>query len=81
MRLREWVTSFAETVSEDEATAVGTGLTLLAAAIAAILVLPLGWLVVDVFNLGTRAIEFTFDPTTLQVLARSIALVAVVTFG
>lgn len=81
MRLRERVTSFAETVSDEEASAVGTGLTLLAAAIAAVLVLPLGWLVVDVLNLGPRAIELTVDTTTLQVLVRSIALVAVVTLG
>jgi iron(III) transport system permease protein len=62
-----------------ERTALGTGLTLLAAAIAAALVLPLGWLVVDVFDLGERAIELTLSPTTLQVLLRTVALVAVVT--
>ncbi|MFB6352830.1 MAG: ABC transporter permease [Halobacteriales archaeon] len=68
-------------VSGDEPSAVGTGLTLLAAALAAALVLPLGWLVVAVLELGSRALELTVAPVTLQVLARSVALVAVVTAG
>ena len=63
----------------DRSSAIGTGLTLLAAAIAAALVLPLGWLVVDVFSLGGRALELTVDPTTLRVLVRSVGLVVVVT--
>jgi iron(III) transport system permease protein len=57
------------------------GLTLLAAAVAAVLVLPLGWLVVDVFGLGPRAVDLATTPTTLRVLVRSVALVAVVTTG
>jgi iron(III) transport system permease protein len=70
-----------ERVAEDDATALGTGLTLLAAALAAALVLPLGWLFVDIFELGPRAIDLTVAPTTLGVLARSVGLVAVVTAG
>ncbi len=53
--------------------------TTLIACIAVALVLPLGWLFVDVSQLGTRAIELTVAPTTLAVLARTIALVTVVT--
>jgi iron(III) transport system permease protein len=79
MSIQEWVTWFGTRVSDDEATALGTGLTLLAAALAAALVLPLGWLVVDVFNLGPRAIDLAIAPTTLQVLVRTVALVAIVT--
>ena len=79
MSAREWIASFGDRVSGDESTAAGTGLTLLSAAVAAALVLPLGWLVVDVFALGPRAIELTLAPTTLVVLVRSVALVAVVT--
>ena len=60
---------------------VGTGLTLLAAAVAAVLVLPLGWLLVDVLGLGGRAIALTVAPATTEVLLRSVALVAVVTAG
>ena len=81
MGVHEWLRSFVVSVSEDESSAVGTGLTFLAAAIAALLVLPLGWLIVDVFNLGPRAVELTLNQTTFQVLLRSIALVAVVTLG
>ncbi|WP_251342652.1 ABC transporter permease [Haloplanus halophilus] len=79
MRVREWVTSFGSRVTADEATSIGTGLTLLAAAVSATLVLPLGWLVVDVFTLGSRAIDLTVAPTTMRVLVRTVALVAVVT--
>ncbi|MFB6167232.1 MAG: ABC transporter permease [Haloferacaceae archaeon] len=79
MDVRDRVTSASARVSEDEATALGTGLTLLAAAVAAALVLPLGWLVVDVFDLGARAVDLTVAPTTLQVLVRTLGLVAVVT--
>ncbi|UWG47855.1 ABC-type Fe3+ transport system, permease component [Halanaeroarchaeum sp. HSR-CO] len=81
MGVFEWLTSFVESATEEDSSAVGTGLTFLAAAIAALLVLPLGWLVVDVFNLGPRAVELTVNPTTFQVLLRSIALVTVVTLG
>ncbi|MFW5955797.1 MAG: ABC transporter permease [Halorhabdus sp.] len=58
-----------------------SGLTLLAVAIAIVLVAPLGWLFVEVFELGTRALELTVDPTTIEVLLRSVALVVVVTTG
>lgn len=78
MGFRELV-SAVWTRSADDTTALGTGLTLLAAAVAAALVLPLGWLVIDVFNLGPRAIELTLAPATLQVLLRTVVLVAVVT--
>ncbi len=61
------------------ASATDTGLTLLAAAIAAAVVAPLGWLVVDALGLGPRALDLAVAPTTLEVLARSVALVAVVT--
>ena len=78
MTLRERVAAIRDREGQ---TAAGTGLTLLAAAIAAALVLPLGWLVTDVFQLGGRALDLTTSPQTLQVLARSVALVAVVTAG
>ncbi len=79
MKIQNWIISIYRRVSKDETTAIGTGLTLLAAAITTVLVLPLGWLFVDLFNLGPRAVDLTIAPTTLQVLWRSIALVAVVT--
>ncbi|MDY6817045.1 MAG: iron ABC transporter permease [Halobacteriales archaeon] len=79
MRLQEWLKAARTHLRKEDPSAINTGLTLLAAAIAAALVLPLGWLIVDVFNLGPRAIELAIDTTTLQVLIRSIALVAVVT--
>ena len=81
MSARGRLRAVGERLPGDEATAAGTGVTLLAAAIAAALVLPLGWLVVDVLALGGRALELTVAPTTLRVLARSVALVAVVTAG
>jgi iron(III) transport system permease protein len=81
MTLAERVADIATGDSSRDASAIGVGLTLLAAAIAAALVLPLGWLAIDVLDLGPRAIELAFDPTTLQVLLRSIALVVVVTLG
>lgn len=73
--------SFSDRIPTDRNSALGTGFTLLAAALAAALVLPLGWLLVDVINLGGRAIELTVDPTTLRVLVRSVGLVAVVTIA
>lgn len=89
MRLRAWLAagwqrlvgggSPTQSTDQQEATAIGTGMTLLGAVIAAILVVPLGWLVVDVFTLGPRAVSLTVDPTTLAVLARTVALVSVVT--
>ncbi|MFB6123456.1 MAG: ABC transporter permease [Haloferacaceae archaeon] len=79
MSAREWLASVGDRISGDETTALGTGLTLLAAAIAAALVLPLGWLLVDVAGLGSRAFELTVAPTTLRVLVRTLGLVAVVT--
>jgi len=78
MSVRERIAGLADAVTGD-GTAVGTGLTLLAAAIAAALVLPLGWLVIDVSTLGGRALDLAAAPTTLAVLARSVGLVAVVT--
>jgi iron(III) transport system permease protein len=79
MRTHPWVASLGERLSEDDESALGTGLTLLAAAVAAALVLPLGWLVVDVVGLGPRAVSLTVAPTTSRVLARTVALVTVVT--
>jgi iron(III) transport system permease protein len=79
MRTHPWVASLGERLSEDDESALGTGLTLLAAAVAAALVLPLGWLVVDVVELGPRAVSLTVAPTTSRVLARTVALVTVVT--
>ncbi|GAA0657437.1 ABC transporter permease [Salarchaeum japonicum] len=79
MSVGDRLTSLPDRVADD--TAVGTGLTLLAAALAAALVVPLGWLFVDVLGLGGRAIDLATSATTLAVLARSVALVAVVTAG
>jgi len=56
-------------------------LTLLAAAIAVALVAPLGWLFLEVFDLGPRALELTLDSRTIEILLRSVALVAIVTAG
>ncbi|WP_181685167.1 ABC transporter permease [Halorhabdus salina] len=56
-----------------------SGLTVLAVLIAIVLVAPLGWLFVEVFDLGPRALELTVDPRTIEILLRSIGLVAVVT--
>ncbi|MFC7076528.1 ABC transporter permease [Haloarcula halophila] len=80
MKIRERVAA-ARTRATDEDSAVGRGLTLLSAAVAAALVAPLGWLVVDVFGLGSRALSLTVAPQTLQVLVRSVALVGAVTAG
>jgi iron(III) transport system permease protein len=79
MGVRERAASIGTRLSGDDGTALGTGLTLLAAAIAAALVLPLGWLVVDVFGLGSRAFALATAPATLQVLVRTVALVTIVT--
>jgi iron(III) transport system permease protein len=79
MSALDGIVSYIDRLRSDRSSAIGTGLTLLAAAIAATLVLPLGWLVIDVFSLGGRALDLTVDPTTLRVLVRSIGLVAVVT--
>jgi len=79
MSALDGIVSYTDRWRSDRSSAIGTGLTLLAAAIAAALVLPLGWLVIDVFSLGGRALDLTVDPTTLRVLVRSIGLVAVVT--
>lgn len=87
MRFRAWLAAVrrrlsrgsSESTTGQEATALDTGLTLLGAAIAAVLVVPLGWLVVDVFGLGRQAVSLTVAPTTLTVLARTVALVGVVT--
>jgi len=64
---------------DDDARSVG--LTLLAAAIAGLLVLPLVWLVVDAAGLGGGAVDLLLAPDTLRVLRTSVALVAVVTTG
>ncbi|MFB6281310.1 MAG: ABC transporter permease [Haloferacaceae archaeon] len=79
MSVGDRIAALAGRVAEDDPTATGTGLTLLAAAVAAVLVLPLGWLVVDVFDLGARAVGLTLAPATVRVLVRSVGLVAVVT--
>ncbi|GAA0290973.1 ABC transporter permease [Halarchaeum salinum] len=79
MTIAERLRAAGERIATDEGAAIDTGLTLLAAAVAAALVLPLGWLLVDVLSLGGRAVDFALAPVTLRVLARSVALVAVVT--
>ncbi|CCQ33922.1 Iron transporter-like protein [Halorhabdus tiamatea SARL4B] len=56
-----------------------SGLTLLAAAIAVALVAPLGWLFLEVFDLGPRALELAVDGRTIEILLRSVGLVGVVT--
>jgi iron(III) transport system permease protein len=66
---------------DDEEDATDVGLSLLAAALAAVLVLPVGWLAMDVLGLGGRALNLASSPTTLVVLARTVALVGVVTAG
>ncbi|WP_276271827.1 ABC transporter permease [Haloarcula litorea] len=81
MSVRERVAAVRARAAEDEESAVGLGLTLLAAAVATALVAPLGWLLVDVLALGSRAFSLTVAPQTLQVLVRSVALVGVVTAG
>jgi iron(III) transport system permease protein len=81
MDVQRWIVSVRERFSTDESTTLDTGLNLLAAAIALALVLPLGWLFIDVFRLGMNAIDLTTQPATRQVLQRSLALVAVVTIG
>ena len=81
MSVRGRVAGAVERATGDDAGAAEVGLTLFAAAIAAALVLPLGWLVVDAFGLGPRAVELTVAPATMRVLVRSVALVAVVTCG
>ena len=63
----------------DRSHAIDVSVTLLAAAIAAVLVLPIGWLVVDALNLGSRAMELATASSTVSVLIRSVALVTVVT--
>jgi len=65
--------------SADRSSTVDTGLTLLGAAIAAVLVLPIGWLAIDAAGLGWTAVELAIESRTTAVLVRSIALVAVVT--
>jgi len=79
MRFRPRLPGRGRALLEDDAR--GVGLTLLAAAIAAVLVVPIAWLVFDAARLGGRAISLTVDPRTGQVLLRSVALVAVVTAG
>ncbi|WEL18664.1 ABC-type Fe3 transport system, permease component [Halorhabdus sp. SVX81] len=56
-----------------------SGLTLLAAAIAVALVVPLAWLFEEALNLGPRALALTVDPRTIEILLRSVALVTIVT--
>ncbi|MBV0922983.1 iron ABC transporter permease [Halomicroarcula limicola] len=79
MSVRERVTAARERATDGDETALGQGLTLLAGAIAAAVVLPLGWLVVDAFGLGSRALELLVAGQTIRVLLRSVALVGVVT--
>ncbi|MFD1588696.1 ABC transporter permease [Halorientalis brevis] len=75
----ERVRNAAKRGTGDRSHAIDVSLTLLAAAIAAVLVLPIGWLVVDALNLGTRAAELATASSTVSVLIRSVALVTVVT--
>jgi iron(III) transport system permease protein len=77
MSIRERLAALADAVADG--TGTDTGMTLLTAAIAAALVLPLGWLVIDVVGLGGEALALAVSSTTLGVLARSVALVVVVT--
>ncbi|WP_254531505.1 ABC transporter permease [Natrinema gelatinilyticum] len=79
MTIREQVARTVERGTNGDDSPVDVGLTLLAAAIAAVLVLPLSWLVVDAAGLGSRALELTVDSQTIEVLVRSVALGAVVT--
>nr|WP_299267579.1 iron ABC transporter permease [Halorientalis sp.] len=65
--------------STDRSSTLDTGLTLLGAAVAAVLVVPIGWLAVDAAGLGWAAVELAVEARTTAVLVRSIALVAVVT--
>jgi len=79
MSLRTRVDPDGQPLLDDDARSVG--LTLLAAAIAGLLVLPLVWLVVDAARLGEGAVARLLAPDTLRVLRTSVALVAVVTAG
>ncbi|WP_247729976.1 ABC transporter permease [Halovivax limisalsi] len=82
MRVRERVANAVDRADGDSAgSAADVGLVLLAAAIAAVLTLPLLWLVFDAARLGTRALELAVDPQTIEVLVRSVGLVAIVTGG
>ncbi|SEW12578.1 ABC transporter permease [Natrinema salifodinae] len=76
---RKRVVETIERAADDGSDAIGVGLTLLAAAIAAAVVLPLAWLIGDAVALGGRALELAVAPQTVEVLVRSVALVAVVT--
>jgi iron(III) transport system permease protein len=66
-------------LAADDARSVG--LTLVAAAIGAILVLPVAWFVVDAITLGEDTFELLTADSTLRVLLTSVELVAVVTAG
>ena len=79
MSVRERVARTVRRSSGDGDSATDVGLTLLAAAIAAVLVLPLLWLVLDAAGLGGQAFELAVAPRTAEVMVRSVALVAVVT--
>jgi len=57
----------------------GAALTALAALVAAAMLAPLAWLLLDVEQFSPRAVELLTGTETLQVLGRSVALVAVVT--
>ncbi|RXK49007.1 ABC transporter permease [Halorientalis pallida] len=65
--------------SPDRSSTVDSGLTMLGAAIAAVLVLPIGWLAIDAAGLGWTAVELAIESRTTGVLVRSVALVSVVT--
>lgn len=79
MTIRGLVARTVGRATGDDSGATDVGLTLLAAAIAAVLVLPLFWLAVDAVGLGDQALELAVAPQTLEVLVRSVALVAIVT--
>ncbi|MFB6362156.1 MAG: ABC transporter permease [Halobacteriales archaeon] len=81
MSARGAIASALERTRSPDQTAIDTGLTLLAAAFAAGLVLPLAWLLIDVVGLGETALAFAGSTTTLRVLGLSVALVVVVTAG
>ena len=58
-----------------------TALTAAAVLVAAAMLAPLAWLLLDVRAIGPRAFDLMFADQTLRVLGRSVALVAVVTVG
>ncbi|XGI84343.1 ABC transporter permease [Halorutilales archaeon Cl-col2-1] len=68
-----------ERLPGDTTDALGTGMTLVGLVLALLLVFPLSWLFVGVLGLGAESLDLLTDSTTLEVLVRSVGLVAVVT--